>query len=564
MSTKPLIALTVLLLAGSACADRAASVVPPTPPDIGEQEAHEIGMEAYIFLYPLITMDVTRRVTTNFPPGVRPGLGPANAFSHMRAFPATDFKEVVKPNFDTLYSSAWLDLTEEPMVVTAPDTGGRYYLLPMLDMWSDVFAVPGKRTSGTGPGSWAVVPPDWEGSLPAGIERIGAPSPYVWIIGRTQTNGPADYENVHAVQDGYSITPLSLWGTGPNTVEFALDPTVDMSTDPLNQVIAMSAAEYFAYGAELMKLHPPHLTDWSQVERMKRIGLEPGRSFDLPKADPVVRAALQRVPQEAGEKIREAFKDIGEVVNGWSMKSDTMGVWGNFYLKRACIAMTGLGANQPEDACYPDIVNDADGEPVVGGVRYVVHFDAGQLPPADALWSLTVYDVDGFPVPNPIGRHAIGDRDDLSFNGDGSLDIFIQPEHGCRVRSSVVLGIVTTELRTWHACCMLAYYVDWHLRKALAPLLFEDDDPEGAQALRESIVQRARVSSSATDKAATKRTDDDHQVQSLKTILDHLACIALNEHQSAIKGLDNTFLKVTDLDPLSARAFELLKVRPPV
>jgi len=153
-----------------------------------------------------------------------------------------------------------------------------------------------------------------------------------------------------------------------------------------------------------------------------------------------------------------------------------------------------------------------------------------------------------------VGSYKGLSRVEQAFRMMKSIDLKVRP----------IFHRLEDRVRAHLLLCMLAYYVDWHLRKALAPLLFEDDDPEGAQALRESIVQKARVSSSATDKAATKRTDDDHQVQSLKTILDHLACIALNEHQSTIKGLDNTFFKVTDLDPLSARTFELLEVRPPV
>ena len=402
--------------------------LPANAASITAEKAYEIGMEAYIYFYPLVTMDVSRRVMTNFAPGTRQGMGPMNMFSHMHAFPPANFREVVRPNFDTLYSSAWLDLSREPMIVSAPDTHGRYYLLPMLDMWSDVFAVPGKRTSGTKAGNWAVVPPGWQGSLPKGIERIDAPTPYVWIIGRTQTDGPADYENVHKVQAGYKITPLSQWGGTPIPVPFTFDTTVNMKADPLTQVTGMSAAEYFAYGAELMAKHEPHITDWSQLTRMRRIGLEPGQPFDLASADPAIRKSLERVPSKAIELMRHKYKTIGQVVNGWSMRPDTMGAWGNYYLKRAIIALIGLGANQPEDAVYPEIVTDTNGNPLMGGVAYVLHFDKGEYPPVNAFASITMYDQDGFHIANPIDRFAIGDRDPLVFNDDGSLDIYIQPQ----------------------------------------------------------------------------------------------------------------------------------------
>src|SRR5271156_1593522 len=220
----------------------------PTP-----QEAYEIGVEAYVYFYSLVTIDVTRRIATNIEAGKIPMFGPMNAFSHGRAFPTADFKTVVRPNFDTLYSSAWLDLTEEPMVVSAPDTGGRYYLLPMLDMWTDVFASPGKRTTGTDEVRFAVVPPKWRGILPEGVERIDAPTSYVWVIGRTQTNGSKDYEAVHKVQAGYTITPLSHWGKTQEPVKAVIDPDVDMKTAPMIQVDGMTAGNFFGHAAELLK-----------------------------------------------------------------------------------------------------------------------------------------------------------------------------------------------------------------------------------------------------------------------------------------------------------------------
>jgi hypothetical protein len=347
-------------------------------------------------------------------------------FAHVREFPTADFKTVVRPNFDTLYSSAWLDLTREPMVVSVPDAHSRYYLLPILDMWTDVFAVPGKRTTGTQPGRYAVIPPAWRGELPAGVEAIQAPTAYAWIIGRTQTNGPADYDAVHQIQDGFSIEPLSRLNQGPVPAESHPDPAVDMQTPPLDQVNAMSARDYFALAAELMKLHRPHVTDWSMLARMRRIGVRPGETFDYSALDQSTRAALDSAPGEAVNLLRETLPRLAKVVNGWQMNTDSMGVYGNFYLKRAIVSMVGLGANQPDDAIYPLNVSDADGQPLNGDHDYVLHFDSHELPPVDAFWSVTMYDAQGFQTANSINRFAIGDRDDLAYNDDGSLDLYLQ------------------------------------------------------------------------------------------------------------------------------------------
>lgn len=418
--------VSALVAAASISPVSARELQPPTTsPSPADAETLAIATEAYHYFYALVSMDVTRRQLTNIDAGKMPGRGPANTFSHMRAFPTADYKEVVRPNFDTLYSSAWLDLTAEPVVISAPDTAGRYYLLPMLDMWSDVFAVPGKRTSGTNAGSFLVVGPDWSGKVPPGLQRIDAPTPHVWVIGRTQTNGPADYANVHKVQDAYTITPLSKWPSKSayTPAPVAIDPTVDMKTPPKTQVDTMKGVAYFTYAAELLKTNPPHITDWSIIARMRRIGIEPGKPFNPATVDPAI---LDRAVAAAQKNMAEKLPTLARVANGWQMNTDTMGAYGNYYLKRAIVAAVGLGANQPEDAIYPLCVADADGKPLVAENNYVIHFDKDQIPPADAFWSITMYDADGFQVANPINRFAIGDRDALKRNPDGSIDIYIQ------------------------------------------------------------------------------------------------------------------------------------------
>lgn len=389
-------------------------------------DPHQLGMEAYLYLYPLVTMEVTRRQATNVAAGQMLGRAPMGQFAHIPEFPSAEFKAVVRPNFDTLYSSAWLDLSGGPVIVSAADTGGRYYLLPVYDMWTDAFAVPGWRTTGTGEQHHALIPPGWSGSLPAGASAVKAPTPTVWIIGRTQANGPADYEAVRQVQAGYAVTPLAQWDQRSAPPPFEADPAVDMTTPPLDQVEAMSATDFFGLAAEVMKVHPTHPTDFAVLARIAQIGLEPGDSFDPRRLDPKTLAALETVPKAAQDLMTQTFPRLARVSNGWSMSTDTMGVYGNFYLKRAIVARVGLGANQPEDAIYPVLVADADGAPLTGGTDYLCHFEAGELPPADAFWSITMYDDQGFQAANPIDRFAIGDRDPVTYNSDGSLDIYLQ------------------------------------------------------------------------------------------------------------------------------------------
>ena len=390
-------------------------------------EARAIGVQAYLYFYPLISMDITRKQLTNVEHsgGIS---APPNTFVNVAEYPSATMKAVVRPNFDTLYSSAWLDLVKEPMIISAPDTGGRYYMLPMLDMWTDVFASPGARTTGTQAQSWAIVRPGWTGVLPNGVERIDAPTPYVWVIGRTQTDGPADYEAVHKIQQGYKITPLSRWGKPAKPIVSKIDKDVDMKTPPKTQVDSMPAGKFFAYAAEIMKTQPPHLTDQPIIALMRRLGIERGKSFDLEHAAPAVKEALAAVPEDAQKLMASQLKTIATVVNFWSMNTNTMGVYGNYYLKRAIIAQNGLGANLPEDAIYPINLGDAEGQPLDGAHRYSLHFDKDATPPANAFWSVTLYDEQGFQVPNPLNRFALSSWMPLRFNDDGSLDLYVQNE----------------------------------------------------------------------------------------------------------------------------------------
>jgi hypothetical protein len=420
----------------------ASSVIVPTTwaqnAAITEAEAHAIGVDAYLYFYSLITMDVTRKQFTNIEPGKELGKGPMNMFNNVPEYPPANFKGVVRPNFDTLYSIAYLDMTKEPMIVSVPDTNGRYYLLPMLDMWSDVFASPGWRTTGTKAGHFLVTPQGWrpdlrdrfieELKLPPGTQRIDAPTPYVWIIGRTKTDGPPDYDAVRKIQAGFKVTALSDWGKAPRQPEVKIDPGIDMKTPPKTQVDTMPAAKYFAYAAELLKVNPPHVTDEPIIARLRHLGFEVGKSFDLEKAPAAVRAGLQSAPAAAQQLMEWKIPTLARVANHWSMNTDTMGVYGNYYLKRAIVAQVGLGANLPEDAIYPLNLGDEAGQPLDGANRYVLHFEKGMTPPVNAFWSVTLYDHDGFQVANSLNRFAVSSWMPFKYNTDGSLDLYFQNE----------------------------------------------------------------------------------------------------------------------------------------
>lgn len=375
--------------------------------------------EAYLYLYPLVTMEVGRQQAINLPANAKPGYGPANEFHHLREFPRADFRAVVRVNFDTLYSGAWLDLTAGPVELDLPDTQDRYYTLPLYDMWTDVFASPGQRTTGTGPQRYLITPPGWTGAVPDGIPVIPAPTPYVWIIGRIQTNGADDYGFVRRIQDGMAIRPLQP------TPHHQIDPNHDTTTDPLKVVNDMSPLDFFGYAAEVLTRNPAHLTDFSILARISHLGLVPGQPFDPSRFDSEQRGRLEAGATTALRDMVAGIPAIGSAANGWTNLSDTTGVYGNKYFVRAVVTLAGLGANPPEEAVYPLLVSDADGEPVVGERDYVLHFDRDQLPPVAAFWSLTMYDAEGFQVPNELNRFALGDRDPLRYNADGSLDLYL-------------------------------------------------------------------------------------------------------------------------------------------
>jgi hypothetical protein len=398
--------------------------------DISDQEAYEIAKEAYVYAFPLLLQYTTQMQLANFAgPTGHVGQAPFNQFSHARAFAPADFKAVVRPNVDTLYSIAHLDLGSDPLVLSVPATD-RYFMLTMQSLWTDVFAVPGTRTTGRNTKrEFLLVGPRWQGEAPPGLEIIRSPTRFAVIGGRTQTNGVGDYGKVHAIQQGYEVRPLSAWRKDdyvPRRNE--VDSAIDMKTRPLVQVEAMDAALFFGRFAELLQDNPPGPQDYPMLHRLERVGLRVGRSFELNAASPTIKQAFARAIVDGRAMVASLGKKAaGAGGHGWTYTMSG-GAYGVNYRERAAVAYFALGMNLPQDALYPSLATDSEGRPLDGNRKYVLHLEKGQLPPVDAFWSLTAYDADGYFMPNALQRQALGDRDPLVMNTDGSLDLYIQAE----------------------------------------------------------------------------------------------------------------------------------------
>src|SRR5215468_9717534 len=241
----------------------------------GVEQAVSDAVDAYIYGYPLVTMDMTRKFFTNYAT-VQGSRGPMGQMIKLRNYPAVDDHAVTAPNADTLYTTAWMDVSKEPWVLNVPDMGDRYFLLPMLDGWTNVFQVPGKRTTGTKAQTYVITGPGWKGTLPAGVKEYKSPTSMVWTFGRIYCTGtPEDYAAVHAAQVEYKLGPLSAYGKSYTPPAGKVDASIDMKTAVREQVNRLDAAAYFTLLAQLMKRNPPTPADAPEVAKFAKLGLVP-------------------------------------------------------------------------------------------------------------------------------------------------------------------------------------------------------------------------------------------------------------------------------------------------
>ncbi|WP_413301091.1 DUF1254 domain-containing protein [Bacillus sp. 1P10SD] len=403
---------SMAIFTGSVLADTTPTQPQTNAPVVAQQDqyrenlAYSIGIQAYIYGYPLLETEKTMQLYLKD--------GQLNTFDHVRELRDDTFRTVVAPNNDTLYSRAFLDLSKGPVVLSVPKIENRYYSFQFLDAYTNSFNFVGTRTTGSKAGKYVIVGPNWKGKLAKGSKVIQSPTNMVWLLGRTLVDGGKDLENVHAIQDKYTLTPLDKNQAKPS-IELPVISPSDFN-DP---------ALFFEIMTQAMKLNPAPPVDAAMLSQFKLIGIEPDKGFQGSK-DPAIMAGLTRAIKDAQEIIVKTVPKLGTTNNNWKVYYD-IGTYGTDYLTRACIAKVGLGAVIPEEAIYPRTTFDSDGNPLSGENQYVIDFDKDQLPPVNAFWSLSLYGSNQFFAANPINRFSIGDRTEgLTYNPDGSLDIYIQ------------------------------------------------------------------------------------------------------------------------------------------
>jgi len=282
MKNQILSIMTLGLLIGlSACQNQNSKIVEQT---LKSEEIIDIASKAYVYGYPLVLMEYTKRSITYIPEPNNLGAVPVNQFGHMRVFPDHTFTEVVKPNVDTYYSIAWMDLATEPLILIVPQTE-LYYLLPLLDAYTNVFSVPGTRTTGTDAHEFLITGPIWEGEIPEDMEQIASPTNMVWLLGRIQVNSPEDGQNiVWPIQDGMSLVPLSQSGKEYIPPQ-GISNEVNKDLVPVVDVRALSTSDFFNFMSSLMIDNPPFDRDSILIQEMASIGIIPGEKFNMSAFD---------------------------------------------------------------------------------------------------------------------------------------------------------------------------------------------------------------------------------------------------------------------------------------
>jgi hypothetical protein len=417
--------ITLVLLAVAMLAEGALAK-PEDPVPWREEYAYSVGMAAYSYAFPYLYMSQLRWMwTTQLRDPENIPYMAINHFWHATHLSNAQYRDGGSPNNDTLYSTAWVNVGDEPVILSHPDMGDRYFTFELAGFDADNFAYVGQRATGSAAGHFAIVGPDFKGELPPGVQALPpAPLPWVLIAGRTLVDGDRDLPNVHALQKQYRLTPLSYWGKPEKELPVSHDiwAPYKAKQDPLASWRTINRA---------MTESPPPENESALLDLLAAVHIGPGQ--DLDTLDEDSKRGLARAAIDAHQLLIRMRIDPagGSIVNGWRRGPDYAGRRGPVgkYMERGVANFKGIVGNDPVEAKYYQVRQDQNGEFLNGGRdAYELTFPKGEEPPADAFWSLTMYDKTTNLVDNPLDRYSIGDRTEgIKRNPDGSLTIYIQP-----------------------------------------------------------------------------------------------------------------------------------------
>lgn len=412
-----LIASAALVLSGYSSNVQVFAAVADSETDENIWETVE---DAYVYAFPLVLMDATETSATNTEEAVT-GKAPVNQFIHSVALANAQFRNVVTPNVDTIYSQVWYDLGEEPMVYELPETD-RFCKVQVLDGWTNTAAVLDKA------GAYAITLSTWEGELPEGVTRIDVPTSMAWSITRIVLSGEEDLPNVYAIQEKMKLMPLSDYISGDTYEPPRGSYSEENDYIPVDKVLSMDPITFFNKANELMVKNSPAAADKEMLEKIAAVNIGPGMEFDTSVLTGYVAENWKTMLTEIRIKLIKEGQKFSKKLGQWDYFGEPIGDFNTEYAYRALVALAGLGANTVEVALYPKIEQDADGNTLTGEKSYLLHFESYPQVLEGGFWSVTAYGDDDFLIDNPVDRYCINDRSDLQANDDGSVDVILSED----------------------------------------------------------------------------------------------------------------------------------------
>ena len=376
--------------------------------------------DAYVYAFPLVLMDATEISATNTEEAVT-GKAPVNQFIHSVAQANAQFRNVVTPNVDTIYSQVWYDLSEEPMVYELPETD-RFCKVQVLDAWTNTAVVLDQAVA------YAITLSTWDGELPKGVTRIDVPTSMAWSITRTILSGEEDLPNVRAIQEKMKLMPLSNYISGDTYEPPKSSYSEENNYVPVDKVLSMDPVTFFNKANELMVKNSPAAADKEMLEKIAAVNVGPGMEFDASVLTGDVAKSWKTMLTEIRPKLVKEGMKFSKKLGQWSYFGAPIGDCNTEYAYRALVALAGLGANTVEVALYAKTEQDADGNLLTGEKSYILHFESYPLVLEGGFWSVTAYGDDDFLIDNPIDRYCINDRSGLKANEDGSIDVILSKD----------------------------------------------------------------------------------------------------------------------------------------